>query len=788
MSIEHGTADSATVTPCRRQSNSKRATPVVVIDGIPVYPIFGSASGLNADEFISWATKHHGNGWPMLPIGREVPGKPPGKVPWLTGQIGYDGTDADAGEFDTWPDRIAARIAGGISGVLNLGARMPVGVLGIDVDAYDGRRGLVTLAQREARWGALPDTYRITARPYSGGSGIRLYRVADDYQGPGELKADDGSPGHIDLIDRVHRLAAVPPSVHHTGARYRLYGPHGDEITPGVLPCPDELPELPTAWQAGLAALVSEHGGTDDGTDHRGGWVSGELVSQAIAEWTGNKEPKHLVPLVKSVRAERLNTHNATRDKLRVAAGEARIGLYPLATAVEKMRAAMRESYEKRGQPEKFSEREFSSLVLNAVRQALKRTEDQLWMQARRNNGEHTKDYANMATTLKLVKTDSAEAADNAKETPEPIFKQFGPADWAKPVPATRFLIKRVLTSDTWGVNGGPEKSLKTHDNQAIALAVATGKNLYGCSLFPVTKSGKVLYIVGEGGQNQVFRTLHRMCKAYGVSPTDVAKDPDFPLVVVFGAAPLDSDPLRDEIKALLDHHQPDLVLMESFYNFHPDVNAANLYERGQVIDSYHKLVRAGGSDVVSLLTDHNKKGANELGLRHISMAGQAENSDSWIQRKHRRDPDVRAGEFWLTTSFNGRDWGGSTFDIDWHLGPFNHDLNAHDGQISWNVAEHKDNDGSGTQSANLIRQLVKDMVTDNPFAMIRNEIAAGISARRDDVLKEISTMITDGLLVEGKASDHGRTGRAKVIGPAPLVISRGKPSKPSAATTGNQP
>ena len=45
----------------------------------------------------------------------------------------------------------------------------------------------------------------------------------------------------------------------------------------------------------------------------------------------------------------------------------------------------------------------------------------------------------------------------------------------------------------------------------------------------------------------------------------------------------------------MLDRHQPDYVSMESFYNFHPaEVSAANLYERGQVIDAYHKLVRDG--------------------------------------------------------------------------------------------------------------------------------------------------------------------------------------------------
>jgi hypothetical protein len=307
--------------------------------------------------------------------------------------------------------------------------------------------------------------------------------------------------------------------------------------------------------------------------------------------------------------------------------------------------------------------------------------------------------------------------------------------------------------------------------------------------LFPVRHSGKVLYIVGEGGQKQVFRVLHRMCRAYGVNPADVEKNPGFPLVVNFGAAPLDSERLRDEIKEMLDRHQPDLVLMESFYNFHPaDVNAANLYERGQVIDAYHKLVRDGSNDVVSLLTDHNKKGANELGLRHISMSGQAENSDSWIQRKHRQDPDVQSGEFRLTTSFNGRDWGGSIFDVDWHLGPFDHDTNGHVGEISWDISQNQPNNAAN-QMQNLLRKNITDLVENHPFDFIRDEIANKLPVRRTDVFSEVKGMIQDNLLVEENAKNHGRTGtKAKVIGPAPVTLPMKGASKLGGPGTGHTP
>lgn len=248
------------------------------------------------------------------------------------------------------------------------------------------------------------------------------------------------------------------------------------------------------------------------------------------------------------------------------------------------------------------------------------------------------------------------------------------------------------------------------------------------------------------------------------------AQDPAFPLVVEFGVAPLNSGRLRDEVKAILDRHQPDYVSMESFYNFHPaEVSAANLYERGQVIDAYHKLVRGGGTDVVSILTDHNKKGANELGLRYISMSGQAENSDSWIQRIHRRDPEVASGEFWLTTSFNSRNWGGSTFDVDWHLGPFDHDEGCHTGSISWDVCTHKDKDANGTDSG--VKIDIGMLVRDNPWKFNRQEIFEELRPiRKQDVYAAIKKMVDEGELNEESPKLHGHGGKAAVIGAGPAL------------------
>ena len=220
--------------PDTNASHDKGVAPVTIGAGYPK----------TLEEFVAWAMALYERGWHPIPIGREVDGKPPGKVPWFAGLTGFNGRDAQPYEFQWWPQRIHSMIRRGIPGVLMLGTRFPVDVLGIDVDDYiapDGtvKIGLQTLTALEEQRGPLPPTWRVTSRPYESGSGIRLYRVPGGWHGPDRIDGD------IEFLDRFHRLMAVPPSIHHTGNRYRLYDERtGYEIVPGILPPTTELPEL----------------------------------------------------------------------------------------------------------------------------------------------------------------------------------------------------------------------------------------------------------------------------------------------------------------------------------------------------------------------------------------------------------------------------------------------------------------------------------------------------------------------------------------------------------------
>jgi putative DNA primase/helicase len=169
------------------------------------------------------------------------------------GFTGYTGRWPDGDDVDGW---VATRAAD------NVAIRVPSDVLGLDVDAYDGRRGLETLAfwEGDEQCGSLPPTWMSSAR--TDGSGVRLYRV------PAGLpwRSDLGPGSNVEVIRFAHRYFVAWPSVHPLiGRKYEWYDPTGALRDDGP-PIPQELPLLPDRW---VAALQKRQQLRADGGSHR---------------------------------------------------------------------------------------------------------------------------------------------------------------------------------------------------------------------------------------------------------------------------------------------------------------------------------------------------------------------------------------------------------------------------------------------------------------------------------------------------------------------------------------
>jgi hypothetical protein len=328
---------------------------------------------MSADRFVRLANLNAQRGWGAAAIGRidsHHPNDPPGKVPWHSGYTGRDGRDPTSDEIAAWPANVVSRLLRGERGVLNLGGRVPVGIIGIDVDQYGPKHGLETIAEHEASLGPLPPTYIITARPYDTGSGIRLFAVSEDWEGPGALG------NGVELVQRHHRFVAAPGSLHHTGCRYRLY--HQDtgatRLRP-VLPPRDGLPAMPDEWLDGLYRKPRQ----------RGAPASAEDVSAFTQEYSYNDCPGALEPTVRSVREATGEgaTYPATHRALWIAARKARAGCYPWSTAVDAIRQAASDAYAERGRV--LDEYEFGRSMEHAVAQAMDMMESELTAWAARD-------------------------------------------------------------------------------------------------------------------------------------------------------------------------------------------------------------------------------------------------------------------------------------------------------------------------------------------------------------------------------------------------------------------
>lgn len=601
----------------------------------------------------------------------------------------------------------------------------------IDVDNYAKGKwpagtGVATMAVDQDLAGCvLPPGPKLRNR--TDGSEKRPFRV------PPGLKFKKSLGPCVDVVTPTHRYvnAGVNPE---TGSPEQWFD--ADDNLLSRPPAPDTWPELPEAWVLLLIQGFSEEPPPLATDEQAQAWLDsmpdgpiGSMVQEQLDHALAGLAGRCLNP-------EHGARHDCLQEHVRWLVEMGAAGLTGVPAALKFLRKQFIDAVKgDRPGGEREAAYEFDGYPSAFVQWGARvcRPDTFFAIRALDSNGGELK-----------VNLLDAEAASGYK-----VFKVMGPTEWAKSVPDPEFLIEKVLCQDTSGVSAGPKKSLKTHDNQAIALAVATGMNLYRSEHFPVRHQGKVLYVVGEGGEIPTRRTLRRMARAYGLDLNVIAQDPAFPLVAAFGAAPLDSPQFCGDLKRMLDEHQPDLVLIESFYNFHPaDVNAANLFERGPVIDAYHKLVVSECEGATSMMTDHfrSTNRSKTFDLDSISMAGQAENADSWILRDHREKPNVSEGEFWLKVVFASRQWGDSEWEIDWHVGPFDHNLGHHVGGIAWDVrpAMAAPAEGKDAKTAEHIWQVVMD----NPFELTETGVLDKVGGKREKAYEVFQGLKVNGWVV----------------------------------------
>ncbi|WP_394329557.1 AAA family ATPase, partial [Mycobacteroides abscessus] len=732
--------------PRRRKRRSRNASASESAESIASsdhYP------GLTSPEFRTAADALMRNGHHPLPLGRvATEGKDGRKIPWRRGFFGRDGVDATAEQVSAWPTYVEARIRDGDSGSLQIGVRMPVGGIGIDVDAYDGKRGLSTLAEHETRLGPLPPTWRVTARAFDSGSGIRLFRAPEGWEGKSALKSDDGGDGHIELIQRHLRLMVVPPSYHRTGARYKVYDERsGNEVLGGVIPPIADWPELPDAWLEALRRTPAKAG---EATDEQVDWFA--------AEHTRSDHPWHLTEyIVPSVREADGSTRNAAFMALHEAARDARLGWCSWTEAVAAIDQAARERYAERG--ETFDPADFARSVSAAVYAANGESLPELQTRyVRRLADEEARRRAEVGVEDWLTGVRLSGAGATAPSR----FRLVSARELGQPIKAMRWLVRGIWPERSAGVLGGDKKALKTWNLQAIALAVATGSALF--DEYPVASSGSVLYLCGEGGQD-TFANRHQVIAArYGIT-TDALLD--VPLGAEFGVGMLTEREFTEAVKRHLDAVQPKLVILDPLYAYHPnDVEAQNLYARGPMLAGLRDLI---GGEAALIVGDHFKKTAGgSLDLDNIAQAGVAQWADSWILQKHRTTPDPETGKFRLELSIGSRRGGGKHLEVDWTL-----KLDASDPDavrwigVDWDARPFDGKSASVQSQADKTVEHILQVITDNDFELTESGVVEQVGGRKEKTREALKQLKVNGWLAVKKceSNEGGRMVKRDRIG-----------------------
>ncbi|WP_171050077.1 bifunctional DNA primase/polymerase [Nocardia cyriacigeorgica] len=542
-------------------------------------------------------------------------------------------------------------------------------------------------------------------------------------------------------VDRGHYLFAVPKgeSYRNGAGAFRLFGdvrgqngvvlaeptPHPSEGGRYHWPAPGVLPPLPDALRECLRSAG------DDAEPLR----PAELDA-FYSEHTHNERPGALDAIVRQFRKEvdeGSSRHEALMRALPWAFREARIGRFSARDAADQMRAAYKEMFQ--GVPGRRPDPgEFDRAAKWAAAQAL--TADEAEIRARINRDDPGR--------------------------VEPARKRFtivSAAELAQPVPPMEWSIRGVWPRRSFGPWAGEKKTLKTYNLLALTVALTSGKPMLG--EFEVVTPGPVLYFVGEGGRHPFQRRLQAVAGAYGADLHDL------PIGAVFDVASLTSRDFTDAVKRGLDEMQPELVIVDPLYAFHPPgVEAQNLYERGRMLTELGALVNGESGLIVA---DHFKKtGSAELDLDSIAQAGMGQWADSWALQQHREKPNLDTGEYRLSVEFGSRQWGGARYEIDWTL-PAITDLESGDvtaPEITWSVRQGVGRQGNSDRED--LGRVAEQILSDHPFEFTKSQLTdkeMGGSKAKNRRAVDAMLAIGTAEIREITREENGRSVRRRLIG-----------------------
>lgn len=348
--------------------------------------------------------------------------------------------------------------------------------------------------------------------------------------------------------------------------------------------------------------------------------------------------------------------------------------------------------------------------------------------------------------------------------------------DLAGPIKPARWLVRGVWVEKSAGVVAGKKKAFKTWQMHAMALAVTGNKPFL--DRFPVVTSGPVIYLTGEGGQDE-FQSRHQaIARRYGFDAADMGH---LPFHTLFKVSSLDDDEFLDAIKHHLDTVQPVVVYIDPLYAYHPhDVDVSSVYSRGQMLAAIRQEVEPYAALIIG---DHLNKSANDtrLDLDDIGFSGMSQWADSWSLQRHREAFRTDAADSFakLEVEFGSRRTGSMRYEIDWQLTRDTSDKSTiRWADCDWQVLDKVDTSKPITvASEEDTRKAIRLYITeglrkvaagDDSGFYSETEILKGTAAEsgipRSRVEKGLQSLIDEGVLQPSTAERVGRDGKSRKV------------------------
>ncbi|WP_157930961.1 bifunctional DNA primase/polymerase [Mycobacteroides abscessus] len=309
---------------------------------------------------------------------------------------------------------------------------------------HTGKSGLVAL---DLDIDVLPDELAwmreglFQASRTCGERGHYVFATAETFVSGGLLTTDGHRVGEIRSGNTVIVVEPSPHSKAETeGGQYRWH-------RPGVVPL---LPETAHEYlRSAVTRFATQHQGAEVGE------ITDQTVRQFIADTTENRRPKALAALTRKVRQARAGTRDEIRNALRIAAGEARVGLYPFARAIAEIESAARQSYAARaaageqgaGFDAHIGAHDYNRLVVNGVTLALSRSIEDLRAEANRAFGTDHRDTAGVFDNLTFQRAAPA-VDDEAFWTSRAVLtdlRQFARARRVAPWAVLGYVLARAV-------------------------------------------------------------------------------------------------------------------------------------------------------------------------------------------------------------------------------------------------------------------------------------------------------------------------------------------------------